>query len=47
MTVDLTTDEAQALINLMDAAVRSQGLAAAQVALPLVQKLQQAAKEKE
>lgn len=43
ITVVLNQEEAQSLLNLMDAAVRAQGLAAAQIALPIVQKLQQAA----
>ena len=44
MTLDLTQQEAQQLVDLIDAAVRAQGLQAAVVALPLVQKLQGAAK---
>jgi len=44
MTLDLTQQEAQQLVDLIDAAVRAQGLQAAVVALPLVQKLQDAAK---
>lgn len=44
MTLDLTQQEAQQLVDLIDAAVRAQGLQAAVVALPLVQKLQEAAK---
>lgn len=44
MTLDLTQQEAQQLVDLIDVAVRAQGLQAAIVALPLVQKLQEAAK---
>lgn len=44
MKIEFTQDEAQAIVNLIDAAVRAQGLQAAVVALPLVQKLQDAAK---
>ena len=44
MNIELTQEEAQTLVNLIDAAVRAQGLQAAVVALPLVQKLQDAAK---
>jgi len=47
MKIELTQDEAQAIVNLIDAAVRAQGLQAAVVALPLVQKLQNAAKQQE
>lgn len=47
MTLDLTIDEAQTLLSLIDAAVRANGLQAATVALPLVQKLQQAAAQKQ
>lgn len=43
MNIDLSVEEANTLLSLMDAAVRAQGIAAAQAALPLVQKLQQAA----
>ena len=41
MTLDLTPDEAQTLLTLLDAAVRAQGLNAAQAALPLAVKVQQ------
>ena len=41
MTLELTADEAQALLTLLDAAVRAQGLNAAQAALPLAVKVQQ------
>lgn len=39
--IELTADEAQNLLNLLDAAVRAQGLNAAQAALPLAFKVQQ------
>lgn len=42
MQIELTADEAQNLLNLLDAAVRAQGLNAAQAALPLAEKVQQA-----
>lgn len=42
MNIDLTAEEAQNLLNLLDAAVRAQGLNAAQIALPLAVKVQQA-----
>lgn len=41
MQIELTADEAQNLLNLLDAAVRAQGLNAAQAALPLAVKVQQ------
>lgn len=47
MKIEFTQDEAQQLVNLIDAAVRAQGLQAAVIALPLVQKLQDAAKQQE
>lgn len=43
MTVDLTNEEAQALVSLIDLAVKAGGLQAAQAAVPLFQKLQAAA----
>lgn len=42
MQIELTTDEAQNLLNLLDVAVRAQGLNAAQAALPLAVKIQHA-----
>lgn len=42
MQIELTAEEAQNLLNLLDAAVRAQGLNAAQLALPLAVKVQQA-----
>ena len=42
MTIEFTWEEAQTLLNLLDAAVRAQGLNAAQAALPLATKVQQA-----
>lgn len=42
MNIELTADEAQNLLNLLDAVVRAQGLNAAQLALPLAVKVQQA-----
>jgi len=44
ITLQLTEQEAQALIQLMDAAVRAQGLQVAQTALVLTAKIQEAAK---
>ena len=40
MQIELTAEEAQNLLNLLDAAVRAQGLNAAQLALPLAVKVQ-------
>jgi len=42
MNIELTADEAQNLLNLLDMAVRAQGINAAQLALPLAVKTQQA-----
>tara|TARA_R110000868_G_scaffold406518_1_gene687013 strand:+ start:913 stop:1062 length:150 start_codon:yes stop_codon:yes gene_type:complete len=42
MNVEFTREELQNLLNLLDAAVRSQGINAAQAALPLAIKIQQA-----
>jgi len=42
MQIELTAEEAQNLLNLLDMAVRAQGLNAAQAALPLAVKVQQA-----
>lgn len=47
MTVELTKEEAQALLNLLDAAVRAQGINAAQAALPIAVKVQAALNEAE
>jgi len=41
--VDFTIDEANALVNLLDLAVRHGGIRTAATALPLLQKLEQAA----
>lgn len=41
MQIELTADEAQNLLNLLDAVVRAHGLNAAQTALPLAEKVQQ------
>ena len=41
MNIEFTKEEAQALLNLLDAAVRAQGLNAASAALPLAVKVQQ------
>ena len=46
MKIELTPQEAQQLADLLDLAVKSGGLQAAMVAVPLVQKLQAAANEK-
>lgn len=43
MKIEFTKEEAQALLNLLDAAVRAQGLNAASAALPLAMKIQEAA----
>ena len=40
MNLELTNDEAQALLNLCDMATRAQGLTAAQLALPMAVKIQ-------
>ena len=42
MQIELTAEEAQNILNLLDMAVRAQGLNAAQAALPLAVKVQQA-----
>lgn len=47
MKLHLTQQEAQQIVDLMDAAVRAQGLQAAMVAIPLIQKLQTAAQAKD
>jgi len=47
INLQLTEQEAQALVQLMDAAVRAQGLQVAQAALVLTAKVQEAAKAKE
>lgn len=41
MTIDLTKDEAQALMQLLDIATKAAGLQAAQAALPIAVKVQQ------
>lgn len=46
MQLELTTEEAQSLVNLLDAAVRAQGLQAAAVALPLFAKIKEAAEQR-
>lgn len=43
MTLDLTEAEAQNLLQLLDVATKAAGLQAAQVALPIAAKIQQAA----
>jgi hypothetical protein len=45
--IELTEEEIQAALNLLDAAVRAQGLNAAQNALALAQKLQNAPQAEE
>lgn len=45
MTLDLTNDEANNLLQLLDVAVKAAGLQAAQVALPIAIKIQQAAQK--
>lgn len=47
MNLELTSEEAQTLANLLDLAVKAGGLQAAAAALPLFTKLQQAAQPKE
>jgi hypothetical protein len=42
MQIELTAEEAQNLLNLLDMVVRAQGLNAAQAALPLAVKVQAA-----
>jgi hypothetical protein len=43
MQIELSMDEAQQLVNLIDAAVRATGLANASAAIGFVQRIQQAA----
>ena len=45
MKLELTTEEAQALVSLLDLAVKAGGLQAATAAVPLFAKLQEAAKQ--
>jgi hypothetical protein len=45
MNIELTKQEAQQLIDLIDLAVKASGLQGAMAAVPLVIKLQQAAQE--
>ena len=45
MTLELTNEEAQQLLTLLDIATKSAGLQAAQIALPLALKVQQAAQK--
>ena len=45
MNIEFTREEAQNLLSLLDTAVRAQGLNAAQTALPLAVKVQQAVNE--
>ena len=47
MKLELTPQEAQQIVDLLDVAVRAQGLQAAVVALPLIQKIQTAAQAKD
>ena len=47
MTLELTNEEAQTLVSLLDLAVKAGGLQAAQVAVPLFAKLKEAAKPAE
>jgi hypothetical protein len=47
MTLDLTETEAQNLLQLLDVAVKAAGLQAAQVALPIAAKIQQAASKEQ
>lgn len=42
MKIDLTPEEAQTLLALLDAAVKATGLQGAQAALPLAMKVQEA-----
>ena len=42
ITITFTKEEAQNLINLLDAAVKAHGLTASQVALPLALKISEA-----
>lgn len=45
MKIDLTKDEAQVLVNLLDIAVKSGGLQAAEASLYFAKKLEAASKE--
>lgn len=47
MKIELSIDEANTLLNLIDMAVKSGGLRVAGAALPLVMKLEAAAKEEQ
>lgn len=47
MTIELTNEEANALAQLLDLAVKAGGLGAAEAALPIFKKLQDAAKPQE
>jgi hypothetical protein len=47
MKIELTEQEAQTLVNLLDAAVKAIGLSAAEAALAIVHKLQAAAQTEE
>jgi len=47
MKIELTQDEARALIGLLDVAVKAAGLQAAQAALPIAIKVQTALDEKQ
>lgn len=47
MKIDLTIDEANALINLIDIAVKAGGLQVAAPAVALMQKIKDAAEKKE
>ena len=47
MTLNLTNEEANALAQLLDLAVKAGGLGAAEAALPIFKKLQDAAKPQE
>ena len=42
LKLELTVDEGQALLNLLDLAVKASGIPAAEAALPLVGKIRQA-----
>lgn len=47
MKLELSKQEAEQLLNLIDVAVKASGLQGAMIAVPLVVKLQQAASEQE
>lgn len=47
MTIELTTQEAQQLIQLLDLATKSGGLQAAQAALPIAVKVQTAIEQEQ